>query len=98
LRLFLQSLEQELEVLREALDRQDLPQADGIAHKLITTAGKVGAIKLAANAQTLADAWHQGGDLENTRAALVESAKLTHAAVSTWLAAHGDPQRTPKSA
>jgi signal transduction histidine kinase/DNA-binding response OmpR family regulator len=98
LRLFLQSLEQELDVLREALDRRDLPEADGIAHKLIATAGKVGAIKLAANAQTLADTWRHGGDLENTRAALVESAKLTHAAVSTWLEAHDVPHNTPRSA
>ncbi|MDR3527717.1 MAG: response regulator [Rhizomicrobium sp.] len=98
LRLFQQGLDHSLEALCEALDSNHHDQAAQIADDLVTTATTVGALKLAATAQAMAELCRKSNDAETVRPALLEVAKLTTDAMTAWLEARNTPVAEPKMA
>ena len=98
LSLFRQGLDHSLEALCDALDSRHHENAAQIAEDLVTTSTAVGALKLAAKAQAMAELCRKGADAETVRSALFDVAKQTSGAVAAWLEVHNAPVAEPKMA
>jgi hypothetical protein len=98
LRLFVQSLDQGLDGLCEALDSGNPSRAAQTAQDLIAVASRVGALKLATTAQAMAELCRKGGDVEAIRPTLLDVTTLTRSAVTAWLQTHKAPLAEPKMA